>query len=168
MEESEIKTIDEIREEPEKFIETVIDVCRVAKVVKGGKKLGFRALAVIGNGKGTIGVGIGKANLPQPAIAKAINNAKKDMITVPLKGTTIPYQIKTKFGAAEIILKPAPAGTGIVAGHAARAVLEACGIKDISAKLLRSSNPINTVYALIRGLKSIQEKQEIFESRRKG
>ena len=127
------------------FSEKVVDIKRVAKVVKGGRNLSFRTLVVIGNGKGKVGVGLGKSEAIPDAVQKATSVAQKNLVSFDLKETTIPYQVEAKYGAAQVIIKPAPQGTGIRAGASMRAVLEQSGVKDVVAKSLRSQNPINVV-----------------------
>ncbi|MFH1715062.1 MAG: 30S ribosomal protein S5 [Elusimicrobiota bacterium] len=141
--------------------ETVVAVNRVAKVVKGGKRFGFNALVVIGDGKGSVGCGTGKAKEVQSAIQKATTKARKDMRKVPMKGTTIPHEITHKLGAGRVLLKPAGPGTGVIAGGAMRAVLDAAGYKDILTKSLRSNNPFNVVYATIDALRSLQTEESV-------
>ena len=145
----------------------LINVNRVAKVMRGGKRLSFSALAVTGDGNGHVGIGLGKANEVPLAINKANANARRNIIKVPLSGTTIPYETKVKFGAAKVLLKPAAAGTGLIAGGSIRAVLEAAGIKDILTKSLGSSNHINVAKATMLALSRLKDpKKEI--ARRKG
>lgn len=132
--------------------ETVVQVSRVSKVVKGGRRFSIRALVVIGDRNGHVGFGFGKANEYTEAIRKGVEEAKKHLIEVPLSGTTIPFMIKTTFGASEVLLKPAAPGTGVIAGGAVRAVMEAAGVRDILTKTLGSTNKANTVQACIKGL----------------
>lgn len=143
------------KEEPE-FKEKLIYVNRVAKVVKGGRRFSFSALVVLGNAKGTVGLGFGKANEVSEAIRKGIQDARHKMFVVPMKGTTIPYPIIAEEGAAKVMLKPATPGTGIIAGGAVRAIVERAGIKDILTKNLGTKNQINTARATIKGLKSLR------------
>ncbi len=140
------------------FSEKVVDIKRVAKVVKGGRNLSFRTLVVIGNGKGKVGVGLGKSEAIPDAVQKATSVAQKNLLSFDLKETTIPYQVEAKYGAAQVIIKPAPQGTGIRAGASMRAVLEQSGVKDVVAKSLRSQNPINVVRATISALGQLSEK----------
>lgn len=152
----------------EEFIEKVVKINRVAKVVKGGKRFGFSTIAVVGNGNGRVGMGIGKAKDVRLSIEKAIEKAKVNMQDVFLTDDfTIPHTIIGKYGAAEILLKPAGEGTGVIAGGPARAVLIASGIKNILTKCLRSRNPINVVGATINGLKTVRKKSYISKIRGK-
>ncbi len=140
---------------------TVINVARTTKVVKGGKRMGFRALVVVGNGQGKVGVAIGKANQVQAAIAKAETHARKHMITFPIVGDTIPHEVIGKFGAASVWMKPAAPGTGVIAGSGARLLFEAAGIKDVLAKSLGSTNPCNLVYATMEAFKQLKSKDTV-------
>ncbi len=138
----------------------LVNVNRVAKVMKGGKRLSFSALVVSGDGNGHVGIGLGKANEVPLAINKANATARKNLIKVPLAGTTIPYGVRVKFGAARVLLKPAAPGTGIIAGGSIRAVLEAAGIKDILTKSLGSANRINVAKATILALSQLKDPKE--------
>jgi len=149
-------------------VQNVVHVARTAKVVKGGKRFGFRALVVVGNGQGRVGAAIGKANQVQIAIQKASNRAKKCMIEFPMtKQGTIPHEIIADFGASRIWIKPAAEGTGVIAGAGARAVLEAGGIRNILSKNLGSSNPCNMVYATVKALSELKSKKNIMTLRGK-
>ena len=140
---------------------TVIHVARTAKVVKGGKRFGFRALVVVGNGMGKVGGAIGKANQVQLAIAKAESHARKHMITFPIVGETIPHETIGKFGASSVWMKPAAPGTGVIAGSGVRLLFEAAGIKYVPAKSLGSCNPCNLVYATMEAFKQLKSKEVV-------
>ncbi len=142
--------------EVKEFDEKVVQVNRVSKKTAGGNRVGFSVLVVVGDKKGRVGVGMGHATDVSSAVKKAITYAKSHLITVPVRGTTIPHEIHKKFGAAKIILSPAPAGSGVIAGGAVRAVVSAAGIRDISSKVLGTNNKITNVYATIEALKELR------------
>ncbi len=143
--------------EQKELEEKVIQISRVSKKTKGGNKMGFSILMVVGDRKGRVGVGLGKSNDVMSAIRKGVKKAKKKMITVPLDGTTIPFSIMVKRGSGQVLLKPAPKGSGVIAGGPVRAVVEAAGIRDVSSKILGSGNPSVSVYATFEALNRIQQ-----------
>ncbi|MCI5575809.1 MAG: 30S ribosomal protein S5 [Eubacteriales bacterium] len=151
--------------EEKEYIENLVALNRVSKTVKGGRVARFAALMVVGDGNGHVGVGLGKAAEVPEAISKGIADAKKNMITVSLKGTTIPHEVLGVYGAGKVLIKPAAPGTGIIAGSKVRMVLEAAGIRNIRAKCLRSNNPINVVKATMEGLKSLRTVDEVAKCR---
>jgi len=147
--------------EPKEYEDRVVKINRCAKVVKGGRRFSFSALVVLGNRKGRVGVGFGKANEVPSAVEKAVKDAKKNLVTVSLKGTTIPHEMKGRFGASSVMLMPASPGTGIIAGAPVRAVAELAGVKDILTKSLGSHNPVNLVKATLKGFVDLRNLEEI-------
>jgi small subunit ribosomal protein S5 len=153
--------VDYSEQEAEEHIEKIITLNRVSKVVKGGRRFSFSAIVVVGDGKGNVGVALGKANEVPEAIRKGSERARKTMFPVPLSGTTIPHEVVGKFGAGLVLLKPASEGTGVIAGSAVRAILEAAGVKDVLTKSIRTSNPHNVVHATVTALKSLRSPEEV-------
>ncbi len=149
------------------LVEKPVAINRVSKTVKGGRIMKFSALMVVGDGNGVVGFGIGKSSEVPDAIRKGIEDAKKNLIRIPLKGTTIPHDVVGIYGAGRVLLRPAAAGTGVIAGGPVRAVIEAAGIKDIRTKSLRSNNPCNVVRATFNGLQSLKSADEVAAKRGK-
>ena len=155
------------RNEDNEFEDRVIHINRCAKVVKGGRRFSFAAIVVVGDKKGNVGVGLGKASEVPEAIKKATKQAKKNLINVPLSGTTIPHEVTGHFGASKVLLKPAPEGSGVIASSAVRAILECAGIQNILTKSLRRDNPHNVVRATLDGLKELRSLDSVAQGRGK-
>ncbi len=156
-----------MQENESELKEKVVSISRVAKVLKGGRTFRFSAVVVVGDGKGKVGVGNGKAAEVPDAIKKAIEDAKKNLVEVPIVGTTVPHEFIGKFGSASVMLKPAKEGTGLITGGSVRPVLELAGYRDVRTKVLGTNNPRNVVYATIQGLKSMQTAEEVAKKRGK-
>ena len=165
---SETRNADETKEDMGELEERLIRVRRVFTVVKGGRRIGFNALVVVGNRKGYVGLGLGRAKELVEAISKGRRRAEVEMVQIPLKGTTIPHQVVGKYGASKVLLKPASSGTGVVAGEAARAITELAGIRDVLTKSLGSNNPLNVAKATLEGLKKLKDPSKVFQFRGKG
>ena len=157
----------ELEEQELEYKDQVISIRRTTKVVKGGKNLSFSALVAVGNENGTIGIGKGKAREVPPAIAKAVEDAKKNLIEIPLKGTTIPHFIKGVHGGGTVVLRPASKGTGVIAGGAVRVIMELAGIKDILTKSIRSNNPISVANATMEALQNLKDPEKVSKDRYK-
>jgi len=151
--------------ENSEFQDRVVEIRRVSKVVKGGRRFNFSALVVVGDGKGRVGVGLGKANTVPAAISKGQDRAKVAMFQVPMRNTTIPHEVLGKFGSSEVMLKPASEGTGVIAGGGVRAVMELAGVRDVLTKALGSTTSVNLVRATVEGLKSLRTKAQIEQER---
>jgi small subunit ribosomal protein S5 len=152
-------------EERDELDERVVDITRVAKVLKGGRRFGFRAVVVVGDNEGQVGVGVGKARSVPDAIRKGAARARRDMQPVSLMGATIPHEVLAEHGGAKVLLRPAARGTGVIAGGGVRAVVEAAGVRDILSKSLGSSNALNVIWATLKGLRQLRSPEEIAQIR---
>ncbi|MFA4844407.1 MAG: 30S ribosomal protein S5 [Candidatus Margulisiibacteriota bacterium] len=157
----------EYQREQSEYKEKVVNISRVTKVVKGGKKMGFRAVVVLGDLKSKVGLGLGKAAEVSAAIRKGVEAAKRDLMTVPLVSGTIPHDVIGRFSASTVVLRPAPRGTGVIAGGSVRTILELCGVRNIVAKKIGSSNPINVARATLEALKLLRSEEEVSLARGK-
>jgi small subunit ribosomal protein S5 len=167
VEHEDFERLDEVSGSEIELKDQVISIRRVTKVVKGGKNLSFSALVAVGNEKGKVGIGLGKAREVPQAIAKAVEDAKKNMIEIPLSGTTIPHRVKGDSDAGIVVLRPASRGTGVIAGGAVRVILQLAGVKDILTKSIRSNNPITVAHATIDALKKLKNPEEVQKVRSK-
>lgn len=168
MEHEEFEKLDEVATSELELKDQVISIRRVTKVVKGGKNLSFSALVAVGNENGKVGIGLGKAREVPQAIAKAVEDAKKNLIEVPLAGTTIPHRVKGESDAGIVVLRPASRGTGVIAGGAVRIILQLAGVKDILTKSIRSNNPITVAHATMDALQKLKKPDEVSKLREKG
>lgn len=167
MEHEDFEKMDEVASSELELKDQVISIRRVTKVVKGGKNLSFSALVAVGNEKGKVGIGLGKAREVPQAIAKAVEDAKKNMFDVPIAETTIPHMVKGEADAGIVVLRPASRGTGVIAGGAVRIILQLAGVKDILTKSIRSNNPITVAHATIEALKKLKRQEEVSKVRGK-
>jgi len=168
VEHEEFEKLDEVATSELELKDQVISIRRVTKVVKGGKNLSFSALVAVGNENGKVGIGLGKAREVPQAIAKAVEDAKKHLIEVPLAGTTIPHRVKGESDAGIVVLRPASRGTGVIAGGAVRIILQLAGVKDILTKSIRSNNPITVAHATMDALQKLKKPDEVSKLREKG